>query len=285
MKSLSAFLAACVLSCPAIAVAAEEVEIIPDVVYGHKDGLAMAFDVLRPKGHANGAGILSIWSGGWHSDYIAPQNFIGQWQAMLDKGFTVFIVYHGSGTKYLLPDIVDDLRRCVRFTRAHAARFGVDPNRLGAFGCSSGGHLALMLAATADDGDPKAADELLRTSDRLAAVVAYYPPTDIRPCFKTERWKEYQAFRFDPALAGRYSPLLLVTARTAPVLLIHGDSDPLVPLEHSRNILSVLQKEHVPSELLVIQGAGHGFSKAADGRRAAEARNRWFEKYLLSSKP
>ena len=127
---------------------------------------------------------------------------------MLDKGFTIFIVYHGSGSKYFLPDIVDDLHRSVRFIRADAARFGVDPRRLGAFGGSSGGHLTLMLATTGDDGDPKAGDELLRTSDRLAAVVAYYPPTDIRPWFKTKRWKDYPAFRFDPALAGKYSPLL-----------------------------------------------------------------------------
>ena len=195
MKSLIAFFAACLVSCSAIAAAAEKVEIIPNVVYGHKDGLAMTFNVLRPTEHANGAGILSIQSGAWYSGYNAPQNFINGWQAMLDKGFTIFIVYHGSGSKYLLPEIVNDLHRSVRFIRLHAARFGVDPNRLGAFGGSSGGHLTLMLATTADDGDPKAGDELLRTSDRLAAVVAYYPPTDIRPWFKTNRWKDYLGWR------------------------------------------------------------------------------------------
>ena len=205
MKLLRVFLAACVVLCLAIAAAAaEKVEIIPDVVYGHKDGLAMTFDVLQPTQNANGAGILSLQSGAWFSGYNAPKNFIDGWRAMLDKGFTIFIVYHGSGSKYFLPDIVNDLHRSVRFIRAHAARFGVDPRRLGAFGGSSGGHLTLMLATTGDDGDPKAGDELLRTSDRLAAAVAYYPPTDIRPWFKTNRWKDYPAFRFDPALAGKY---------------------------------------------------------------------------------
>ncbi|MGO8689140.1 MAG: prolyl oligopeptidase family serine peptidase [Thermoguttaceae bacterium] len=285
MKLLRVFLAACVVSCLAIAAAAaEKVEIIPDVVYGHKDGLAMTFDVLQPTQNANGAGILSLQSGAWFSGYNAPKNFIDGWRAMLDKGFTIFIVYHGSGSKYFLPDIVNDLHRSVRFIRAHAARFGVDPRRLGAFGGSSGGHLTLMLATTGDDGDPKAGDELLRTSDRLAAAVAYYPPTDIRPWFKTNRWKDYPAFRFDPALAGKFSPLLLVSARTPPTLLIHGDKDPVVPLEHSQKILPVLQGDHVPSELLVIKGAGHGFG-GGDAKRAAEARNAWFEKYLLPAKP
>jgi len=83
---------------------------------------------------------------------------------------------------------------------------------------------------------------LLRTSDRLAAVVAYFPPTDIRPWFKTNRWKEYQAFRFDPALAGAYSPLLFVTSKMPPTLLVHGDNDPIVPIEHSRKMLAACEK-------------------------------------------
>ena len=205
------------------------------------------------------------------------------WQYLLSKGFTIFIVYHGSGTKYLLPEIVDDLHRAVRFIRANAAKFGVDPQRLGATGGSSGGHLTLMLAATADDGDPKASEELLRTGDRLAAVVAYFPPTDIRPWFKTNRWKDYLAFRFDPAIAGAYSPLLAVSPRTAPTLLIHGDKDLGVPLEHSEKIYAKLQKNHVPSELMVIKGGGHGFG-GWDSWNAMVARDAWFEKWLLPPK-
>ena len=114
------------------AVAAEKVEITADVAYGHKDGLAMTFDVLRPKEHANGAGLLSIQSGAWISGSPPPEQSVEQNRSLLDKGFTVFIVRHGSGTKYLLPEIVDDMRRSVRFIRLNAARFGVDPQRLGA---------------------------------------------------------------------------------------------------------------------------------------------------------
>ena len=200
-------------------------------------------------------------------------------RALLDKGFTVFIVRHGSGSKYLLPEIVDDLRRSVRFIRLNAARFGVDPQRLGACGGNSGGHLALMLATTADDGDPKAKDELLRTSDRLAAVVAFCPPTDIRPWFKTNRWKDYRAFGFNPAIAGAFSPLLFVTAKMPPTLLVHGDKDTVVPIEHSQKILAEMQKNHVPCELVVIKGADHG--GVGGDWRAGAARIAWFEKYLL----
>ena len=110
-----------------------------------------------------------------------------------------------------------------------------------------------------------------------------FPPTDIRPWFKTNRWKDYQAFRFDPAIAGAYSPLLAVSARTAPTLLIHGDRDPGVPLEHSERIYAELQKNQVPSELMVIKGGGHGFA-GWDSWNAMVARDAWFEKWLLPPK-
>lgn len=68
----------------------------------------------------------------------------------------------------------------MRFVRLNAEQFGVDANRLGVTGGSLGGHLSLMLATASDAGDPESKDEVLRTSDRVAAVVAIYPPTDIR---------------------------------------------------------------------------------------------------------
>ena len=148
-----------------------------------------------------------------------------------------------------------------------------------------------MLATTADDGDPKAKDELLRTSDRLAAVVAFCPPTDIRPWFKTNKWKEYLAFRFNPADAGAFSPLLFVTAKMPPTLLVHGDKDTAVPIEHSQKILAEMQKNHVPCELMVIKGGttaglaatGGPAPRASPGSRSTCCRsgNKWPELTLI----
>ena len=72
--------------------------------------------------------------------------------------------------------IVADMRQAVRFIRQHAGEYGVDPNRIGVFGSSAGGQLALLLGTTADSGDPSASDAVLRESSRVAAVVAYSPP-------------------------------------------------------------------------------------------------------------
>ncbi|MEN6495772.1 MAG: alpha/beta hydrolase [Thermoguttaceae bacterium] len=264
--------------------AAGDVEIVPDVVYGHKDGLALTFDVFKPK-QANGAGVLFLVSGGWYSRWSPPESTVHGFQPMLQKGFTVFAVRHGSSPKYLIPEIVEDVRRSVRFIRLNAAKFGVDPERLGVTGGSAGGHLSLIVGTTADNGDPKASDPVLRTSDRVAAVVAYYPPTDVRPWVTPESsyYKNYPALQFDATKAGDYSPLLQVTKDDAPTLLVHGDQDKLVPLDHSEKILAEFQKQQVPSKLLVIPGAAHGF-RGDDGQRANEAKVAWFEQQLLAPK-
>src|SRR5215831_3251335 len=110
--------------CAAAQVMAQaQVETIPDVVYGHKDGLAMTFDVIKPKANANGAAIIFMVSGGWVSNYRPPQQAATQFKDLLDKGFTLIAVRHGSSPKYLIPDIVSDVRRAVRFIRHNAKQW------------------------------------------------------------------------------------------------------------------------------------------------------------------
>ena len=263
---------------------ADSPEIVPDVVYGHKDGLALTLDVLKPK-DANHAGVLFMVSGGWYSRYSPPDKAVGMFTPLLSKGFTVFVVRHGSAPRYVIPEIVEDVRRAVRFVRLHAADYGVDPDRLGVTGGSAGGHLSLVLATTSDAGDPKAEDPVLRESDRVAAAVAYYPPTDLRPWVELSSIynKNYPALRFDPAKAGDASPVLHVSPDDPPTLLISGDKDALVPIDHSQKILARLEAEKVPCELLTIEGAAHGF-KGDDAKRASDAMVAWFEKYLGEKK-
>jgi acetyl esterase/lipase len=260
---------------------AEGVEITPDVVYGHKHGMALTFDVFRPK-EPHGAGILFMVSGGWYSRWMPPEQAAGIFKPLTDKGFTVFAVRHGSSPKYVIPEILEDVRRSVRFIRLDADRFGVDPDRLGVTGWSAGGHLSLMLGTTGDEGDPKAKDKVLRASDRVAAVVAYFPPTDVRPWVdeSSEYWKNFPALQFDSAKAGDCSPILHVSEDDPPTLLVHGDKDKLVPIDHSEKIEVEFEKKKVPCQLLVIEGAAHGF-QGEDGKRASDATVAWFEKHLL----
>src|SRR5437763_1950260 len=152
MKSLLPVLFILLSCTTASAAAGEDVKVRPDVVYGHKDGLALTFDVFRPA-RPNGAGVLFLQSGGWYSAWAEPKGLLPACRPLLDKGFTVFIVRHGSAPRYAIPEAVEDVRRCVRFIRLKAKDLGVDPGRLGAFGGSAGRHLSLVLATTADDGN------------------------------------------------------------------------------------------------------------------------------------
>ena len=206
-------LAACIVP----SLRADGPKIQADVVYGHKDGMALTFDVIAPE-KPNGAGVLFIQSGGWYSNWAEPKALVPACQPLLGKGITVFIVRHGSAPKYAIPDAVADVRRSMRVIRMKAKELGVDPERLGVFGGSAGGHLTLMLATTGDDGDPKAKDEVLKHGNRIAAAaaVALYPPTDIREWVTNppEIIKNAAALKppltFDAAKAPDYSPLLHV---------------------------------------------------------------------------
>lgn len=281
----SIVIAAGLLSVFGLSAQAEETpRIRPDVVYGHKDGLALTFDVFHPA-TANGAGVLFIQSGGWYSKWSDPRTLQPACRPLLDRGFTVFCIYHGSAPRYVIPEAVADVRRAVRFVRLHAKQYGIEPERLGALGGSAGGHLALMLATTGDNGHMKAEDEVLRRPSRIAAAVAMYPPTDLRSWVSDPP----EAVRKIPGLkppltisaeqAAAVSPLLHVGADTPPICLIHGDHDELVPVEHSRSLYTRLQEAGRPSRLLVVDGAGHSFTEN-DYAIAVPAMVEWFEKYL-----
>lgn len=262
-----------------------EPTISTDVVYGHKDGMALTFDVVKPE-KQNGAAILWIQSGGWYSRWVDPKVWLVAGKPYLEKDYTLFIVRHGSAPKYAIPDAVADVRRAVRVIRQKAKDFGIDPERLGVVGGSAGGHLSCMLGTTGDDGDPKAKDDVLKSGSRVACVVALYPPTDISdwvtkpPEIIRKNAGLKPPLTFDAKLAPELSPLLKVTPKSAPTLFIHGDKDELVPIEHSKKMLAALEKAKVPTKLVTVEGAAHGFNPKQNMEQVLPAMMAWFDKYL-----
>ena len=97
-----------------------------EVIYGHKLGMALTMDVFKPDGDANGAGILHMVSGRWISSWpVLPQGaYMRRIQALVDRGFTVFAVYHGSSPRFTVPEAVEDVRKALQFVHANAADFG-----------------------------------------------------------------------------------------------------------------------------------------------------------------
>jgi acetyl esterase/lipase len=276
-------LVACVCSATARGIGAapapaRQQSVATDVVYGHKDGLALTFDVHRPA-RPNGAGVIAIVSGGWQSSVEMSRLIVDGYLSPLlnEKGFTVFAVRHGSSARYPMSAIVADVRRAVRFSRQHAGEHGVDPNRIGVYGGSAGGQLALLLGTTADSGDPLASDAVLRESSRVAAVVAYFPPTDL------SRWGNRRAFPATAALteaeAAQHSPIRFVSSGAAPSLIVHGDADPVVPMVEGETMYAALSKVGARASFVRIEGAGHGFS-GTDLERVNAATVQWFERHL-----
>jgi acetyl esterase/lipase len=259
-----------------------EPELTGEVIYGHKVGMALTYDVIHPK-NRNGAAVIFVVSGGWNSTYFPPQNFrqIGLLAKLFDAGYTLILMRHGSAPMFKVPEAVDDIRLGVRHVRANADRLGIEADRLGICGASAGGHLSLMIGATADEGSPRARSEVDRTACRVACVATYFPPTDLRGMVGPS--DQFPALDFDKKLAEGVSPIALAKEGTAPTLMVHGTQDRLVPKHHSERLKSKLDEVNVPCELLILEGAGHGFR----GKQAEEAEKavlEWFAKFLSESK-
>ncbi len=273
---------------PAVAEQLEvaQATITPDVVYGHKFGLAMTFDVYTPARDANGAGVLFVVSGGWYSNWAPPEKLIDRLKPLTDAGFTVFAVRHGSSPRFSIPEAVEDVRRAVRFIRLRADQFGIDPDRMGIFGMSAGGHLSLMIGTTADDGDTTSVDPVARVSNRVQAVVAWVAPTDLTIMTHQSpdalpAYKGFPALDLDAASAKDHSPLAHVTPDDAPTLLLAGAADELVPVDHSRRIRDRFEQQGVTHRLVEFPDGGHGLL-GEDLRIAVETMGEWFLAHLVA---
>lgn len=247
--------------------ASVQAETIRNVVYGQKDGLAMVMDVYQPEANANGAAVAYMISGGWMSSPMMQNAYETMFVPLVDAGYTVFAVRHGSSPRYNVLEAWSDVSRAFQFIGNNAADYGVDPERIGVSGISAGGHLSLMLGLSTDD-----------QPHRPAAVVAYMPPTDLRGM--TGPNDNFPALNFDAALAPTVSPVDFASAGDPPVLLVHGDADELVNISHSENMFQALESADIVRDFVVIEGAGHGLFTGEDGVTAANALKGWFDQHL-----
>jgi acetyl esterase/lipase len=277
-----------------------------DVIYGRKHGMALTLDVFKPRVKANGAGVVFVVSGGWFSDHDRiPVPFFGE---CLKRGYTIFAVVHGSQPRFTIPEAVADLGRAVRFIRAHAAEYNVDPQRIGISGGSAGGHLSLMQGTAGDLGKADADDPIERVSSRVQAVACLYPPTDflnygepgkvalgrgtladLRAPFdfnefepETKRFERIENEERVLEIGRRISPVNHVSADDPPTLIIHGDADERVPIQQAELIIEKLKAEGVTAELVTVTGGGHG-GPAFSERLPLLAD--WFDKHLAAPTP
>jgi acetyl esterase/lipase len=261
----------------------EEATRTEDVIYGRKYGTALTMDVFTPR-NPNGAAVIWVISGGWFSNHDAIQ--VGGASEFLKRGYTVFAVVHASQPKFTIPEVLEDMHRSVRFIRSKAAEFQIDPGRIGITGGSAGGHLSLMQGTAGTMGNPDAKDPVERFSSRVQAVACFFPPTDFLNYGKPDEialgrgvLKDFKApfdfHEFDSKtrsfvpvtdvqqvleIGKRISPVNHVTSDDPPTLIAHGDADKLVPIQQAELIIGKLKEAQVPAELIVKEGAAHGWA-------------------------
>lgn len=178
-------------------------------------------------------------------------------------GYTTFVITHRAAPRFRYPDAVEDAQRAVRFVRHNAARYGIDKDRIGAFGASSGGHLVSMLGALDGNGIPDSPDPVEQQSSKIQCVVALYPVTEPAKVDTPSGLQAVTSFmgmpeRFDPKRFLDAAPVTHVTADDPPFLLIHGDADRTVPYNQSEILEAALRKAGVAVKLVRVPGGDHG---------------------------
>jgi acetyl esterase/lipase len=233
-----------------------------NVVYAVVGGSSLTLDLHFPDAGVRPLPVaVYVHGGGWTSGDKSGGAGFADVPELLSRGYLVASVNYRLAPDNRWPAQIEDVKAAIRFLRADAERIGLDPERIGAWGSSAGGHLVAMLGA-ADAGagfDRSGGND--GVSSRVRGVVDLFGPADLsQPGFPTSG-----AVRAllgpDPspaALAGA-SPVTYVSADDPPFLILHGEEDATVPLSQSVIFLEALQSAGVASTLVVVRNAGHGF--------------------------
>jgi acetyl esterase/lipase len=258
-----------VASCAADAAATAAVRTATDVPYVERGGRALRLDVAWPEGGAPAPLVVLLHGGGWSAGSRASLH--DEMRAWARRGYAAATVEYRltQAPRDVFPAAPADVACAVRFLRARAASYGIDPARVAAAGFSAGAHLASLLGTAAGAADIEAAcgDAAVdAASARLQAVVSYAGPQDLRvngPYTQEQAQLVTNflgAFPGDaPQRAALASPITHVSAGDPPFLLVHGARDALVPVEHSRRMAGALQRVGTPATLLELRGLGHAF--------------------------
>ncbi len=245
-----------------------------DLVYTTIDGKDFYMDIFVPNGNpvidalkpgdgGKGLGLVDIGSGAWHSDRgkLDDHEAAKMYDIFTARGYTVFAARPGDRREHTCFEMVDHIKAAIRWVKANAAKYNIDPDRLGLCGASAGGHLALMTILTTPTGGP----------EQVAAAGIFFPPTDFL------NWGGDKDARIDEAIgdilfkdghgthtkeeilakAKEASPLYYVKEKTIPITLFHGDADPLVPLIQSQKLYDKLHALGSDITLNVVPGGAH----------------------------
>jgi len=234
-----------------------DVKVLRDLQYSNGEGDSLPLDLYLPEDRGVALPALLVWihGGGWTRGDKSRINPVFV-RLVSDHYATASINYSLSGIRSH-PRQLGDVNAAIRWLRSQAGRFGYDADRIAVGGASAGGHLA-MLSALTGDAPPQLdrdSEDLREESPEVQAVVSMFGPSDLESLARTrQRFGRNKS----PELLRKASPVNYISPGDPPLLLIHGDRDPVVPVAQSQRLLEQYTKAGLFAQLEVVEGAGHG---------------------------
>ena len=213
-------------------------------------------------GHAATHTAVLILPGGSYAHLATDHEGVQVAKWLNNLGVSAFMLEYRLGPKYHHPIEMNDAKRGLRWVRSHAAEYGYDPNRVGVWGFSAGGHLASTLGTHFDAGDPAATDPIDRLSSRPDFMILTYPVIGPLGPASVGSFDYLLGKKADPALTEELTNDHRVTAQTPMTFLVAANDDNAVLPENSVNFYLALRKAGVPAEVHIYLHGGHGFGLA-----------------------
>lgn len=266
-----------------------------DIVYAEVNGTQLKLDLYLPDEAKEGKRVpLIVWihGGGWMKSN--KSNCFPRRVKFYERGYAIASVGYRLSDKAQFPAQLEDCKAAVRWLRANAAKYNIDPDRIGAWGSSAGAHLAMLLGLTNDIRKFDVGANLA-VSSRVMAVGDFYGPTDLTG-------KQAPLGKIDPMIAKLLggpiaekmesaiaaSPLTYVSKNSVPIFIIHGTADPTVDIAHAKVLKAALEKAGAPHKMTLVQDASHGGMRFYDSKLVDEV-DAFFAAYLkpapASAKP
>jgi len=247
-----------------------------DVTYCSPNGQPQRLDIYYPATSSGSAPVvLYVHGGGWTSGDKRTGNGSETIPELVKRGYLVAAVNYRLAPASKFPAQIEDVKCAVRFLRANAAKYGIDPNRIGAMGGSAGGHLVSLLGTSDATSGFEGNGGYAGVSSRVQTVVDMFGPADLTVAFEGAgdtlvKGVFGAANRTDPVVKDA-SPVTWISKDDPPFLILHGENDRLVPLSQSQELYDRLTAAGVPAKLVVVKNAGHGF--VPDGGQISPTRD------------
>jgi acetyl esterase/lipase len=262
---------ACVLSCGTLSVPADgqerkpDIRLESDVVFARAGTTELKLDLAMPKeGEGPFPAVVCIHGGGWvGGDRKQMRHTI---ETLAEHGYVGVSPDYRLAPRDRFPAQIEDCKAAVRWLRANAATYHVDPRRIGAVGFSAGAHLACLLGVTAKEDGLEGDGGNAELSSAVQAVASYFGPTDLTQAVWSE---EARTKNLVPLLGGtpaekaeayrKASPMTYAGKNAPPFLFLHGTEDRIVPFKQSQELAEKLQRAGVSARVLPVVGEGHGW--------------------------